>query len=262
MFAINNFETKLILRISGFPKLNFFRFLLWKIASKKIKYVICPTQETRSFLEKKKIFSEEKLLYIPDPILDINQINILKRKELDYQISKPYFLIIGRFTKQKNHTFLLNFFSKNSHYLNDYKLILIGEGELEDDYKKIIQKGNLENKIEILGYKKNVYNYIFNAKCVISSSLWEDPGFIMIESAFLGVPIISSNCPSGPKEFIGKNENGFIFNSNEESSFQVELDNFLSITKNELYERVKKAKKNSKFFTGYYNYKKLSYLLN
>ena len=120
----------------------------------------------------------------------------------------------------------------------------------------------MENKIEILGYKKNVYNYIFNAKCVISSSLWEDPGFIMIESAFLGVPIISSNCPSGPKEFIGKNENGFIFNSNEESSFQVELDNFLSITKNELYERVKKAKKNSKFFTGYYNYKKLSYLLN
>ena len=47
------FKTKLILRVSGFPKLNLFRFLIWKIASKKIKYIICPTEETRNFLLKK-----------------------------------------------------------------------------------------------------------------------------------------------------------------------------------------------------------------
>ena len=47
MFVLNNFKTKLILRISGRPKLNFLRYLLWKIASKKIKYVICPTEETK-----------------------------------------------------------------------------------------------------------------------------------------------------------------------------------------------------------------------
>ncbi len=262
MFILNDFKTELVLRISGLPKLNFFRFLLWKIASKKIKYVICPTEETKDFLLKKNIFKTNQLIFIPDPILNINQINNLKRKALNHKIAKPYFLCIGRFTKQKNHIFLLNFFSKYSNYLKDYKLIIIGEGELEGKYKKMIHNGNLKDKVEILGYKKNVFNYIYNAKCVISSSLWEDPGFIMIESAFLGTPVISSNCPSGPKEFIGNNENGFIYNSNNETSFQKELDNFLNISKDELFEKVYKAKKKSKLFTGYYNYKKLSYLLN
>ena len=120
----------------------------------------------------------------------------------------------------------------------------------------------MENNVEILKYKKNVFNYIHNAKCIISSSLWEDPGFIMVESAFVGTPIISSNCPSGPKEFIGNSENGFIYNSNDETSFQRELDNFLNISKDELLNKINKAKKRSKLFTRYNNYKKLSYLLN
>ena len=262
MFILNNFKTELVLRISGLPKLNFHRFLLWKIASKKIKYVICPTEETRDFLLKKNIFKKNQLIFIPDPILNISEINVLKRKALDKEITKPFFLSIGRFTKQKNHIFLLNFFSKKPHYLNNYKLIIIGEGELESEYKKIIVKGNLENKIEILNYKKNIFNYIYKASCVISSSLWEDPGFIMVESAFVGTPIITSDCPNGPKEFIGKSENGFIYNSNDVKSFQKELDNFLNIPKEDLLKKKIRAKRRSKLFTGFYNYKKLSFLLN
>ena len=262
MFIFNNFRTKLVLRISGFPKLNILRFILWKIASRKIQYVICPTEETKNYLLKKKIFYKNQLFYIPDPILNIKEINRLKRKPLDHELSKPYFLVVGRFTKQKNHIFLLNFFSKNSHYLKNYKLIIIGDGELENLYKKIIHRGNLDNKVEILGYKENIYNYINNAECIISSSLWEDPGFIMIESAFIGTPIISSNCPSGPKEFIGNSDNGFIYNLNEEISFQKGLDSFLNTSKDDLLKKINNAKKKSKLFTGFYNYKKLSYLLN
>lgn len=170
--------------------------------------------------------------------------------------------MIGRFTKQKNHIFLLNFFSKNSHYLKDHRLIIIGDGELENLYKRVILRKNLNNKIKILGYKKNIYNYIYNTECIISSSLWEDPGFIMIESAFIGTPIITSNCPSGPKEFIGNSENGFIYNTNNEISFQNSLDKFLKSSKVDLKKKIDKAKKKSKLFEGFYNYKRLSYLLN
>ena len=93
------------------------------------------------------------MIFIPDPILNIKEINFLKRKKLNKEISKPYFLSIGRFTKQKNHL-LLNFFSKNSHYLKDCKFIIIGDGELKDLYEKTINGGNLNSKVEILGYKK------------------------------------------------------------------------------------------------------------
>lgn len=262
LFIFNKFKTELILRISGYPKLNFFRFCLWKIASTKIKYVICPTEETKNFLLKKKIFDKERVIFIPDPILNIKKINILKKEKLETEFGKPFFLTIGRFTKQKNHIFLINFFAKNLKYLENHKLVIIGQGELEKDYHKIIKDKKLENKIEILGYKKNIFNYLSNAKCMISCSLWEDPGFIMIESACVGTPIISSNCPNGPKEFIGKNENGFIFNSNDEFSFKKALDDFFISSKDSINKKVIGAKKRSKLYTCFYNSKKLSDIIN
>jgi len=54
LYLLNNLETKLVLRISGKPKLNFFRFILWKFVSKKITLVLCPTIETKNILKKKK----------------------------------------------------------------------------------------------------------------------------------------------------------------------------------------------------------------
>ena len=57
---------------------------------------------------------------------------------------------------------------------------------MKKKYEKIIINKKLGDKIKILDYKKNVINYINHAKCVISSSLWEDPGFIMVEAASVG----------------------------------------------------------------------------
>ena len=262
MFFFNNFKTELILRISGYPRLNLFRFLLWKIASNKIKYVICPTEETKNYLLKKSIFKEDQVLFIPDPVLNIRKINNLKKEKLKTKFMKPFFLSIGRFTKQKNHIFLINFFSKNLNYLKDNDLIIIGQGELKRTYEKIIKDKKLDNKIQIIGFQKNIFNYLYNAKCLISSSLWEDPGFVMVESACVGTPIISSDCPSGPKEFIGKNENGFIFNSNDENSFKEALDNFLTSSSEKINKKLVGAKKKSKMYTCFYNSKKLSNILN
>ena len=84
----------------------------------------------------------------------------------------------------------------------------------------------------------------------------------MVEGACVGTPIISSDCPSGPKEFIGKNENGFIFNSNDENSFKDALDNFLTSSSKKINKKLVGAKKKSKMYTCFYNSKKLSNILN
>ena len=238
------------------------RFLIWKIASAKIKFVICPTEETKNFLLKKSVFKKDQLKFIPDPVLSIRKINTLKKEKLRTEFTKPFFLSIGRFTKQKNHIFLIDFFSKNLGYLEDNNLIIIGQGELKSKYEKIIKDKKLDNKIKILAFQKNIFNYLYNAKCLISCSLWEDPGFVMIESACVGTPIISSDCPNGPKEFIGKNENGFIFDSNDENSFKETLDNFLASSKEKINKKLTGAKKKSKMYTCFYNSKKLSNILN
>ena len=72
-------------------------------------------------------------------------------------MDKPFFLSIGRFTKQKNHLFTINFFAKNLHYLDDCQFVIVGDGELVDFYKKKINENNLSDKIKILNFKKKYF---------------------------------------------------------------------------------------------------------
>ena len=73
LFNILNFNTKLILRISGFPKLNYLRKKLWRISIKSIYKITCPTKQLLDQLLNKKIFNKNKLIFLPDPIIDINE---------------------------------------------------------------------------------------------------------------------------------------------------------------------------------------------
>ena len=61
LFLIFNFKTKILFRVSGRPKLNFFRSLLWKISNKNISMVFCNTSDQRRELISKKIFPESKV---------------------------------------------------------------------------------------------------------------------------------------------------------------------------------------------------------
>ena len=63
LFNIFNFDTKFILRISGYPKLNLFRKNLWKFLSKKIYNITCPSEDLKSQLIKDNIFLEKKLFF-------------------------------------------------------------------------------------------------------------------------------------------------------------------------------------------------------
>ena len=86
-----NKKTKIVLRVSGLPKLNFLRYFFWKIFANKIYKVTCPTSGTYKSLLKKKIFCKEKLCVVRDPVLvlkefakkkfeTINEFNINKKK--------------------------------------------------------------------------------------------------------------------------------------------------------------------------------------
>ena len=66
-----NFQTKFILRISGFPKLNLFRKFLWKSSSKNLFKITCPTKDLLSYLKYENIFKNDKIHYLQDAIINI-----------------------------------------------------------------------------------------------------------------------------------------------------------------------------------------------
>ena len=77
-----NFKSKFILRISGYPRMNLFRKMLWKKAFKKIYLVTCPTKNTLNYIKKLNIVDESKIKLLYDPIIEVKNINKKKKNKL------------------------------------------------------------------------------------------------------------------------------------------------------------------------------------
>ena len=259
------FECKFILRISGFPKLNIFRKILWKYSGKRLHKIFSPTIDTKTMLVNLKIFSEEKIELLRDPIINIRTINSLKKEKIwEKQKIKNYIINAGRLTKQKNQSFLIEGFALIKKKNKDLKLLILGDGELKNKLINQSIKLNIEKDLIFLGHKENVYPYYKNAMCFVLTSRWEDPGFVMIEAAASKLPIISSDCNNGPKEFIKGNKRGYLYKNFSLKSFEESFEKFMydrkidnKIVKNKILEAFKESGRYTKFS----HYKKIINIL-
>ena len=255
-------NTKIILRISGLPKVNFIRHFFWKIFSKRIFKVTCPTKSTYDYMLKKKIFEKEKIEILSDPIIDLKEYRSKKNEKINFEKlkNKKYIIGIGRLTKQKNFELMINFFKEISNIHPYLNLVIIGEGENKTKLKKLSINLGVEKRIYFLGYQKNVFKYLARAECFILTSLWEDPGFVLAEAALTGVPIISSECPNGPKEII--QNNGFLFKNNDLEDLLIKFRDFLDTNEKDIYKNKLILKKRVKKFTLLEHYKKLNKIID
>lgn len=256
LLLLFKFDTKFILRISGFPKLNFFRKFIWKMAFKKIHMVTCPTNNTLNYIKNLNIIDESKLKLLYDPAIIVKEINNKKKKKPKHQ---NYYLSAGRLTSQKNFIFLCKAFKKLIKLDKTIKLLIAGNGEKEIQLKEFIQNNNLSDNIILLGYVENIYPYLKNSKGFILTSLWEDPGFVLIEASYCRVKILSSNSWPGPVELVQNNHNGFLFESNNMNSFLSAFERFSKI-KNEKSIKLNGLKMTKKF-TLFSHYDHLSKIL-
>ena len=170
-------------------------------------------------------------------------------------------LAAGRLTKQKNFLYLLHEFEKFLKIKKDYKLIILGEGEKKSEIQNYIKKNNISDHVYLKGYVKNIFSYMKNSDLFVLSSLWEDPGFVIVEAALSNLFVISSNCPNGPKEILDNGRGGILFKSNEEGAL---LNSFIEFDKLSWDERVYKKvilKKNISKYTIFKHFKTLETIL-
>ena len=168
---------------------------------------------------------------------------------------------IGRLTKQKNFIFLINCFNNILLKHKNLNLFIIGDGEEKINLQNQIKQLGLNDKVFLIGYKENVFKYLRSCYCFILSSLWEDPGFVLIEAASSNASIISSDCPNGPKEFLDNGNNGFLFMNNSTTSFEDTFYKFINSDEKSIKNKKFLAKKKVKDFTKLNHYKILSQLI-
>ncbi len=265
LMILFKYETKFILRISGYPKLNMMRKIFWKLAANRIAYVTSPTISTLKLLKSTKIFPDDKVIYLPDPVLNINEIQKKRNKKdiLENQLSKQNSLItIGRLTKQKNFEFLIEAFKEIQNKYNNLNLFIIGEGEQKEKLFKRVKDLKLTQKVFLIGYKNNIYNYLKNSKMFVLTSLWEDPGFVLLEAGYSNKLVMSSDCPNGPSEVLEDGKNGFLFKSNSKKDFLEKFDEIMNCNDSVIDKKKVLLKKKCKEFTFLNHYKKLIKILN
>ena len=264
LFLLFKFKTKILFRVSGKPKLNFLRKILWKLVNKNISLVFCNTAEQRNELIEEKIFSKKKIKVLYDPVFSISEV-IKERthKEYDNNFKKNNIIMVGRLTKQKNFEIFIK--ASEQLYKNNllkYNTYIFGSGEDKDKLQELIKLHNLEKKIFLMGNKKNIHKYFSMSKAFVLTSLWEDPGFVLIEAALNNVPIISSDCKSGPKEIIIDNNGGFLFQNNNIEDLKKKLIEFINTDTNEMKKKILTSKRNIRKYSLFRHFKLMENYIN
>ena len=117
---------------------------------------------------------------------------------------------IGRLTDQKDQITLLKSINLLKHKIK-VKLLILGSGIEQNNLKNYIKENNLGNHVKIKTFIDNPYPYILKSDLFILSSKYEGLPNVLLEAAVLKKFIISSNCPTGPKEILLNGKGGYLF---------------------------------------------------
>ena len=128
----------------------------------------------------------------------------------DFKKEYKYFITLGRLIKLKDHKSMIEAFYIVSQKYPHLKLLILGEGELKNDIKLLINKLNLNNQVILLGFIKNPFDYLKKADIFVFSSRFEGFGNVLVEAMACGLPVISTNCPSGPSEILENGKYGIL----------------------------------------------------
>ena len=254
-----SFKTKIIMRISGFPKLNLMRFYFWKLMFSRVEWIFSPTQTTNELLKKKFKNFDKKFKLLRDPIFSYSDLMDIKRKNKKFE-RKNFYVSAGRLTKQKNFEFLIRGVSEyNKINEKKIKVIVIGDGEDKNKLINLTKTLKVQEDIQFIGFKKDVFEYFLNAKALICTSLWEDPGFVLIEAGIANLPVISNSCKSGPIEILRHEENGYLYSYNSTDDFLKKIKNFEFENQKNINKKIvmmKKFSRNFSIFKFYRNFTK------
>lgn len=117
----------------------------------------------------------------------------------------------GRLSQQKNMPLLLKAFARFSPGHPEFKLRIFGEGELREELTALSRSLNIGDKVELPGRSTTLLEKMNSAAMFVLSSDYEGMPNVLLEAMCMGMPAISTDCPSGgPRELIEDGVNGLL----------------------------------------------------
>lgn len=184
--------------------------ILYKIFYNKADEIITVSKAAKLDLVHNFKINEKKIKVIYN-FYDIEKIKRLSKEELPSQFEKifnnPTIITIGRLSYQKGQWHLIRAFKKVKKTVPNAKLIILGEGDLLNYLTKLTNELGLNEDVHFLGFKNNPFKFAGRADLFVFPSLYEGFPNALAEAMACGLPIISSDCPSGPREILSSDNN-------------------------------------------------------
>ena len=149
------------------------------------------------------------------------------RKEIGLTENDFVIGFVGRFSVQKGIQYALEAFKIINEKFKNVHLLLCGEGELKQDIENFIGDNFLQNKIHLLGFRKDIPDIMRAINVLLTPSLWEGFGLVLIEAMASGKPCVASRTSSIP-EIINDEENGILVQPQNSESIVEALDRLIS----------------------------------
>ena len=146
----------------------------------------------------------DKMVVIPNPISDE-----FLELEVDPTVSDTV-VMVGRLVEQKNHIMMLKAVSLLRDQGRIVKVLIYGDGDLRQDISNEIKQAGLSDICKLMGSTEDVPSVFSKAGVYVLTSRYEGQPNSLLEAMASGLPCISTDCPTGPSDFISDGENGYL----------------------------------------------------
>ncbi len=178
---------------------HIFHGLSRRLAAKFSDHIITLTNIDAELYKTK--LGARRVYAIPNPVtIDASNPTKLTEKNI---------LALGRYCSQKGFDYLIKAWAKVPDKLG-WKLLIVGGGRRKKMYEKLIDKYNLSDSIELLPITKDVLSLYQKSSIYALSSRFEGLPLVLIEATAMGLPVVSFDCETGPRDIVEHNKTGFL----------------------------------------------------
>lgn len=186
---------------------------IYKYIHKRADKVVCVSEGIKRHIENEYTLDENKTIVINNGY-NLSEIERKARLEIPVELKNIYskdfiFISVGSYRYEKGFWHLIKAFSEVYKENQSSKLLIIGRGDEQNEIKirDLIKRLGIEDAVYLPGFQKNIYKYLINSDAYVLSSISEGFPNSMVEAMACGLPVIATDCSTGPREILSQQYN-------------------------------------------------------